>query len=198
MDLTAGVSSALLSSGLLPLDSNHTDIECDSNTLFDEIKKALPNENIYEELRTPRSTIDKNDMQQMLANINKTKVSNHGTFRTSSKKLKGTNPITHAKFTLKKGVSEPNLAKTKSLSSTFFSPRNLLDRFKRMLPLSSSKQSLNDKPMDIINGATIESDDSTSISSENNDDIRTSRLDHVSRVKNVYDTLGMLNNFYPQ
>ncbi|CAF5152637.1 unnamed protein product, partial [Rotaria sp. Silwood1] len=41
------------------------------------------------------------------------------------------------------------------------------------------------------NTMTIDSDDSISISSENNDDIRTSRLNHVSRVKDVYDSLGM-------
>ena len=91
---------------------------------------------------------------------------------------------------MKKGISEPNLAKTKSSSSASpFSPRGLLDRFKRMLPLSLSKQSLNE-----MNGMTIDSDDSTSTSSENNDDIRTSRLDHVSRVKNVYDTLSHSNH----
>jgi hypothetical protein len=90
---------------------------------------------------------------------------------------------------MKKGISEPNLAKGK-----FFSPRALFDRFKRILPLSLSKQSLND-----TTAMTIDSDDSESLSSEYDDHLRTSRLDHVSRVKNVYDTLTSgthINNLF--
>ncbi|CAF1610386.1 unnamed protein product [Rotaria magnacalcarata] len=197
MDLTAGVSSALLSSGLLPLDKDHTDSECNSNILFDNTKQLGCDENIYEELKTPIATFDGADVQQFVFDSNKTQTRN-GTlrdvnFRTPSKKTKVTNHVTHGKSVMKKGVSEPNLAKTKSSPSTFFSPRGLINRFKRMLPLSSSKQSLNEKSINDIHGANIDSDDSTSISSDNNDDIRTSRLDHVSRVKNVYDSLGTGN-----
>ncbi|CAF4413877.1 unnamed protein product, partial [Rotaria sp. Silwood2] len=194
MDLTAGVSSALLSSGLLPLDTDDTNIECKSNILFDNIKKFVPNENIYEELQTPLSTIDKqDDVQKFLFNNNKTQTmkisSNYVTLGTSTIKTKVDYPLTNVKSAMKKGISEPNLAKTKSSHSTFFSPRALIDRFKRILPLSLSKQSLND-----TNTVTIDSDDSVSISSENNDDIRTSRLDHVSRVKNIYDSLSNGNH----
>jgi hypothetical protein len=172
MDLTAGVSNALLSSGLLPLE--HSPIQRKLNTL-----KHVPNENIYEELKTPTATLNNNKTQIIKAKTN------DSILRTPTLKTKGN----HFKSAMKKGISEPNLAKTKSSSSTFFSPRNLLDRFKRMLPLSLSKQSLND-----MNGMNIDTDDSTSTTSENNDDIRTSRLDHVSRVKNVYDTLSNGNH----
>ncbi|CAF5135522.1 unnamed protein product, partial [Rotaria magnacalcarata] len=145
MDLTAGVSSALLSSGLLPLDKDHTDSECNSNILFDNTKQLGCDENIYEELKTPIATFDGADVQQFVFDSNKTQTRN-GTlrdvnFRTPSKKTKVTNHVTHGKSVMKKGVSEPNLAKTKSSPSTFFSPRGLINRFKRMLPLSSSKQS---------------------------------------------------------
>lgn len=138
MDLTAGVSNALLSSGLLPLE-----------------KEILPKEHIYEELK-PDIPIK------------------------TEKKTPQNNSLKRPKTNMKKGISEPNLARTK-----FFSPRSLFDRFKRILPLSLSKQSLND---------IHDSDDSISISSENNDQLRTSRLDHVSRVKNVYDTLNSKNH----
>ncbi|CAF1496114.1 unnamed protein product, partial [Rotaria sordida] len=184
MDLTVGVSSALLSSGLLPLDKNSIDIECKSNILFDNTKKFLPNENIYEELQIPLSTFDKkNNVQQYNKIQTMKRSSNDVTFHTPKTKIN--HSLIHTKSVMKKGISEPNLAKTKSSSSlTFFSPRALIDRFKRILPLSLSKQSLND-----TNTMTIDSDDSISISSESNDHIRTSRLDHVSRVKNVYDSL---------
>ncbi|CAF5001693.1 unnamed protein product, partial [Rotaria sp. Silwood1] len=169
MDLTAGVSSALLSSGLLPLDKDHTDMECKSNILFDNTKTILPNENIYEELKTPLATLDKNDAQQFLFNTNTNntnnkRLSNDIIFHSSTTKTKVNHLLIHEKSAMKKGISEPNLAKTKSSSSTFFSPRSLIDRFKRILPLSLSKQSLND-----TNTMTIDSDDSISISSENND-----------------------------
>lgn len=144
MDLTAGVSNALFSSGLLPL----------------QIEEKVIKENIYEELKPLPSTIEP---------------------MTSRMKSK-VNPSTilPLKSSMKKGVSEPNLARGK-----FFSARALFDRFKRILPLSLSKQSLNESSV-----MTIESDDSESLSSENNDQLRLSRLDHVSRVKNVYDTLS--------
>ncbi|CAF4792141.1 unnamed protein product [Rotaria sp. Silwood1] len=192
MDLTAGVSSALLSSGLLPLDKDHTDMECKSNILFDNTKTILPNENIYEELKTPLATLNKDDAQQFLFNTNTNnnkRLSNDIIFHSSTTKTKVNHLLIHEKSAMKKGISEPNLAKTKSSSSTFFSPRSLIDRFKRILPLSLSKQSLND-----TNTMTIDSDDSISISSENNDDIRTSRLNHVNRVKDVYDSLGSGNH----
>ena len=190
MDLTAGVSSALLSSGLLPLENKHTPIQRKSNTLVKDTKNFKPKENIYEELKTPVSTLNNNKMQLMKT------ASNSSTHRTSTMKIKGNRSLISNKSAMKKGISEPNLAKTKSSSSTFFSPRNLIDRFKRILPLSLSKQSLNEKSFIDANGMNIDSDDSASTTSENNDDIRTSRLDHVSRVKNVYDTLGMYKKVY--
>jgi hypothetical protein len=159
MDLTAGVSNALLSSGLLPLEK----------------EEFIPKEHIYEELNSPLSTLNNSKTQT---------ISNHITPRI---KIKENSSLINSKSVMKKGNSEPNLAKTK-----FFSPRALIDRFKRILPLSLSKQSLNDN----MNGITIDSDDSTSTSSENNDQIRTSRLDHVSRIKNVYDTLNTGNNLF--
>jgi hypothetical protein len=198
MDLTVGVSTALLSSGLLPLKQEHNHIPRRSSTLKEYAKKSFPNENIYEELKTPLSTFNKGDAQQFLFNSNKTrtmKTTNDVNIRTPSMKTKANHVLINAKSAMKKGISEPNLAKvsrTKSTASTFFSPRGLLDRFKRILPLSLSKQSINQQDN---NGMTIDSDDSASTSSENNDDIRTSKLDHVSRVKNVYDTLGMYNKF---
>jgi hypothetical protein len=148
MDLTAGVSNALLSSGLLPLE-----------------KEILPKEHIYEELK---NVIQPTKMQTL----------------SNNRKPERNDSLKTPKSIMKKGISEPNLAKTK-----FFSPRSLINRFKRILPLSLSKQSLND-----INEMTIDNDDSSSTSSESNDQIRTSRLDHVSRVKNVYDTLSTGNH----
>jgi hypothetical protein len=154
----------------------------------------LPRENIYEELKTPISTFNKHDVQQFLSTKKNTQtmktISNDVAFRTPTTKTKLNHPFANVKSAMKKGISEPNLAKTKS-SSTFFSPRGLINRFKRILPLSLSKQSLNEKSIHDSNAIAIDSDDSASTISENNDDIRTSRLDHVSRVKNVYDTLGM-------
>lgn len=149
MDLTAGVSNALFSSGLLPLDIDERPVK----------------ENIYEELKPPHAIIEPMTPRM------KSKI-NHPS-------------LVNVKSSMKKGVSEPNLAKGK-----FFSPRALFDRFKRILPLSLSKQSLNDSSHAI----TIESEDSESFSSENTDHLRLSRLDHVSRVKNVYDTLSSGNH----
>ena len=152
MDLTAGVSNALFSSGLLPLD----------------IDERPMKENIYEELKPTQVIIEPMTPRM------KSKINNQSSLITG-------------KSSMKKGVSEPNLAKGK-----FFSPRALFNRFKRILPLSLSKQSLNDPPPPPI--TTIESEDSESLSSENTDYLRLSRLDHVSRVKNVYDTLSSGNH----
>lgn len=197
MDLTAGVSSVLLSSGLLPLDQDHFDLETKSNVSLDHPKKFTQHENIYEELKTPISTLNKNDVNQIPIDNRKAQtmktLPNDIKHPTPIIKSKVDHPLTHTKSVMKKGVSEPNLAKAKSTSSssTFFSKRGLIERFKRILPLSLSKQSLNEKSFNDISGMAIDSDDSASTTSENNDDIRTSRLDHVSRVKNVYDSLGM-------
>ncbi|UJR22631.1 hypothetical protein I4U23_025672 [Adineta vaga] len=187
MDLTAGVSSALLSSGLLPLDKEciHTD----------PTTNIVPNENIYEELKTPLPTLTKDDGEQFLFYSKRTQtmktVEDDTNFQGSISKSKQNRPLTNLKSAMKKGISEPNLTKAKSSSSlAFFSPRGLLNRFKRILPLSSSKQSLNEKSINDSTAMTIDSDDSGSTTSENTDEIRTSRLDHVSRVRNVYDTLG--------
>ncbi|CAF1456154.1 unnamed protein product, partial [Adineta ricciae] len=181
MDLTAGVSSALLSSGLLALDKQclHTDQSAD----------IVPDENIYEELKTPLPTLTRDDGEQFQFHTKRAQtmktISCETRFQAPIPKPKTNRPFANIKSAMKKGVSEPNLAKSKTASSTFFSPRGLINRFKRILPLSLSKQSLNDS-----HAVTIDSDDSGSTTSETTDDIRTSRLDHVSRVRNVYDTLG--------
>lgn len=98
---------------------------------------------------------------------------------------------------LKKGISEPNLYK-KATSSPFFSPRGLINRVKRFFPLSASKQSLHEKALHRIATTTftLESDDSTSLSSDNTDEIRLSRLDHVNRVQHIYDTLGRISSSF--
>lgn len=145
MDLTAGVSNVLLSSGLLPLETEQ----------IQSSPPPPPKENIYEELQF-----------QPKPNPTKSK----------------------PRISMKKGISEPNLAKTR-----FFSARSLLDRFKRILPLSLSKQSLND-----LNSMTIESDDNDetdSLSSDINDQFRRSRLDHVNRINHIYDTITNENHF---
>ena len=95
---------------------------------------------------------------------------------------------------LKKGVSEPNLHK-KMTSSPFFSTRGLINRVRRFLPRSASKQSLNEKNSNRLTTTTftLESDDSISTSSDNTDEMRLSRLDHVNRIQNIYDTLGSIH-----
>jgi hypothetical protein len=183
MDLTAGVSNSLLSSGLLPLEHKHIPHRSSITSEKKLKKSSISNENTSEELQTPPSKILKGNTQQFLFNNSqpqskKSDVSG----RTSINKLKTTT-------NMKKGVSEPNLAK-RSRSKSPFSPRSLLNRFKRILPLSLSKQSLNQND----NPTTNDSDDSGSTSSENNDNLRTSRLDHVSRVKNVYESLNISNH----
>jgi hypothetical protein len=173
MDLTAGVSNALLSSGLLPLEHKHKPIPKRSSIISEKTirKISISNEKTSEELKTP-----KNNSQSQ---------SKKSDIPISTPIIKSKSTPSSIKSKMKKGVSEPNLAK-RSRSKSPFSPRGLIDRFKRILPLSSSKQSLNTQN---------DSDDSGSTSSDNNDNLRTSRLDHVSRVKNVYDGLNTSNLF---
>ncbi|CAF1145779.1 unnamed protein product [Rotaria sordida] len=193
MDLTASVSNALLSN-----DHQHNHNSHRSSILLEKsIKISIPNENLNKPLT---SIIQKDNQEQYLYNsshseLNTTNKNNH-TFHTPIIKPKQNNIlITKKNSSMKKGISEPNLRKT-SRNRSPFSPRALIDRFKRMLPLTLSKQSLNDK---IINHndniSTInDSDDTASTSSENTDHLRTSRLDHVSRVKDVYDSLNTSNH----
>jgi hypothetical protein len=178
MNLTAGTANAVLPPDRLPLKHALYQIPRPLNIISE---KTIPKENIYEELKTPSSTIKTPDVQHILFNSSQPKEidKNDAVLRIPTTKTKENHPLITTKSIMKKGVSEPNLAKT-SGSKSPFSPRSLFDRFKRILPLSSSKQSIN----------TNDSDDSGSTSSENNDHIRTSKLDHVSRVKNVYDSLG--------
>jgi hypothetical protein len=195
MDLTAGVSNALLSSGLLPLEHTRP-TRRSSNTPSKTTKKSIPNENIYEELKTPTATINKkDDSQQFLFNSSQPESKKPDVIlRTPTSKSKINHPSSTIKSAMKKGISEPDLAK-RSRSKSPFSPRGLIDRFKRMLPTSLSKQSLNEKVSNHNDNITTnDSDDSGSTSSENNDHLRTSRLDHVSRVKNVYESLSTTNN----
>jgi hypothetical protein len=86
MDLTVGVSNALLSSGLLPLENDHILIQRKSNTL-----KLYPRENIYEELKTPLSTLTHNNKAQVI----KVK-SNDPSFRTPTMKIKGNHHLQHS------------------------------------------------------------------------------------------------------
>jgi hypothetical protein len=202
MNLTAGVSNTLLSSGLLPLEHTRPSRRS-SNTSEKTIQKSIPNENLYEELKTPTPTTNKNDdNQHFLFNSSQPeRKKTDAILRTPTTKTKANHLTTPGmKSTMKKGVSEPDLAK-RSRSKSPFSPRNLLDRFKRILPHALSKQTLIEKPSIQIERPTIQndniptndSDDSGSTSSENNDNLRSSRLDHVSRVKNVYESLSTTN-----
>ena len=199
MDLTAGVSNALLSGGLLPLEHQPTQLPRRATNVAEIKTRSAAVENDFETLRTASNTV-KIDPTLQPALYNSSQVATPadknakrtGVFHTPTIKRKN-----NEKPAMKKGVSEPNLAKnprSKSPATTFFSPRHLIDRFKRMLPLSSSKQSLNEKSINSTDSnplrATVDSDDSASTSSENNDHLRLSRLDHVSRVKSIYDTLG--------
>ena len=179
MDLTAGVSTTVLSSPLLPLETPSQQRPRRSSQ-----SSAKKNEHVYETLRRDRTgSVAFNDPE---------KETQAAQTPITKPKILQTN-----KTNMKKGVSEPNLPKasrSKSPATTFFSPRNLLDRFKRVL--SSSKQSLNEKtvPPPPPDTTTVDSDDSASTGSENNDHLRTSRLDHVSRVKTMYDTLSSSNH----
>ena len=197
-DLTAGV--ALVTNAFLLVEHERARIQHRSSTLPDYTKQTLHNENIYEELKTPSAPVDKGhaphfSFDHQLPGT----VRNSFVPRESPRKKTTHQSMTAPRSPMKKVVSEPNLAKIdcgKVPSAPFFSPRGLLDRFKRILPVYSSKQSLNEgsivsQPNTSV--VTVESDDSTSSSSDNNDEIRTSRLDHVSRVKTIYDTLGNVN-----
>jgi hypothetical protein len=174
MDLTAGVSNTLVSNGLLPIEHEQNRFLRRTSVISEKKRKSsVPNENPSEELKT-----SKNDPRQFSLNPS----------HPSSKSIKKSDiPVqtrtAKSKTTMKKGISEPNLTK-RSRSKSPFSPRGLIDRFKRILPTSLSKQSLN----------ANDSDDSASTSSDTTDHLRTSRLDHVSRVKNVYDSLSISNH----
>jgi len=185
MNLTAGVSNVLLSSSLLPLEHESNPIHIISEK---KRKPSVSNENTSEKSKTSPIIIPKNNTQQFSLNNSQSQSK-----QINKPDLPIHTPITKSKTTksiMKKGVSEPNLAK-RSRSKSPFSPRGLINRFKRILPLSLSKQqSLNQNDNITIN----DSDDSTSTSSDNNDQLRTSRLDHVSRVKNVYDSLNTSNH----
>jgi hypothetical protein len=168
MDLTAGV----VSSGILPSENEEKCVLRRTNAISEKKRKSsIANADL------------KNETQQIVSNgsqasLNKRDVS----IRTPNTKTR-VNHLSTTKTNMKKGVSEPDLAK-RSRSKSPFTPRGLLDRFKRILPSALSKQSLNQN----------DSDDSASTSSESNDHLRTSRLDHVSRVKSVYDTLNTSNH----
>ncbi|CAF1554152.1 unnamed protein product [Adineta ricciae] len=192
MNLTAGATPTGLSSplGVLPSKHDHYQMPRRSSVTSEKISSNTSrNGNVYEELRNASSSttlIKITDSPQVLVNSSESSKANanHHILRTPTTKSKMAQPSLTVKSVMKKGVSEPNLAKTSSNKSAF-SPRGILERFRRLLPLSSSKQSLNEK-----SNNPNDSDDSTSTSSETTDNIRTSRLDHVSRVKTVYDSLG--------
>ena len=199
-DLTAGMNNALVPTAFLQVEHERARIQHRSSTLPDYTKQALQNENIYEELKTPSAPVDKGHAphfsfdHQLPGTVRNTFVPRE------SPRRKGTHQsMSTSRSPMKKVVSEPNLAQIdcgKAPAAPFFSPRGLLDRFKRILPVYSSKQSLNEGSIVSQPNASVvpvESDDSTSSSSDNNDETRTSRLDHVSRVKTIYDTLGNVN-----
>ncbi|CAF3829423.1 unnamed protein product [Rotaria sp. Silwood1] len=201
MDLTGSVSNALLSSDHQILKEEHNLNSRQSSNLSEKlIKRSIPNENLNEPLKPPLTPIIKKDNQeQYLYNSSQSDLNvinkNNFILRTPTIKQKQNNSLTIKKSPMKKGISEPNLTKTSGNKSPF-SPRAIINRFKRMLPLSLSKQSLNDKiTNNNDNTSTInDSDDTASTSSDNNDHIRTSRLDHVSRVKDFYDSLNTSNH----
>ncbi|CAF0813783.1 unnamed protein product [Didymodactylos carnosus] len=162
MDLTAGVSKTFASTGLLPLTN------------------STKPENIYEELKTPLSATasrKKGFFSQKDDDV---------VLRSNNEQPHKATTKTTTTGTMKKGISEPNLATSKQNKGTLFSPRNLFDRFKRMVSLS--KTSLNTSDITQI-GQDGDSDDSIS-TTDNFDEILSSHLDHVSRIKNVYDSLG--------
>jgi hypothetical protein len=174
MDLTASV----VSSSILPSENEEKCVLRRTNAISQKKRKSsITTEDLKTAKNEPQKMVS-NDSQVPLKEMNKPDAS----IRTPTTKTK-TNPSSTTKTNMKKGVSEPDLAK-RSRSKSPFTPRGLIERFKRILPLSLSKQSLNQN----------DSDDSGSTSSESNDHLRTSRLDHVSRVKNVYDTLGTSNH----
>ena len=200
MDLTASASNTLLSNNRRLLKHEHNDSMHRSGILSEKVtRKSIRDKNIYEDLHTSLLTkVEEDDKQQLLFNsvyIQSDNVGkNNDIFQTPATKIKFNNLLTTKKNIMKKGVSEPNLAKTSENKSPF-SPRSLINRLKRILPLSLSKQSLNEK-ISTQNDPTVtnDSDDSASTSSDNNDRLLTSRLDHVSRVKNAYDSLNTSNH----
>lgn len=160
MDLTASATNVLLSSNTLPADNEEKPVSRRTSITVEKPRKSSL---VNDESKVLKITLPPKDISKRDVSIRETP----------------------SKSIMKKGVSEPNLTK-RSRSKSPFTPRGLLDRFKRIFPLSSSKQSLNQ---------TNESDDdSASISSETNDHVRTSRLDHVSRVQTVYDSLTNTNH----
>ena len=161
MDLTASASNVLLSSSVLPTENEEKSVSRRTSVTSEKQRKSSL----------------ANDQSKVLKNIPPIKANTKGDASIDRSRQNS------SKSTIKKGVSEPNLTK-RSRSKSPFTPRGLLDRFKRFFPLSSSKQSLNQN----------DSDDSASISSEHNDHFRTFRLDHVSRVQTVYDSLTTTSN----
>ncbi|CAF0829324.1 unnamed protein product [Didymodactylos carnosus] len=161
MDLTAGVSNVLTSTGPA------------------SFLNSAKLENTYE-LKTPLSTTSKKKKDFF------NEKDDDVVFRSKTKQPSKIITKTTKSGIMKKGISEPNLAISKQSKGTLFSPRNLFDRFKRIVSLS--KTSLNTPETPQI-GQDGDSDDSIS-TTDNLDEIRSSRLDHVSRIKNFYDSLG--------
>lgn len=186
MDLTASASNTISSNDrvLLTQEQNRQSFRSEKTS------------HTYEPLKVPLTpTIHTNNNETFLYNSSQSEINtmhkitpfNH----LPTTKIKGSK-----KSNMKKGISEPNLTNSARNKSPF-SPRGLLDRVKRLLPISLSKQSLFEKTNTISdnnNKIQNDSDDTGSMSSENNDDLRTSRLDHVSRVRNIYDSLSSSNN----
>lgn len=163
MDLTASVTNVLLSSNTTPSENEEKSVSRRTSVALEKPRKSsrVNEESKVLKINLPPKEVTKRDVSMDRSRENP------------------------SKSIMKKGVSEPNLTK-RSRSKSPFTPRGLLDRFKRIFPLSSSKQSLNQNHES--------DDDSASISSETNDHVRTSRLDHVSRVQTVYDSLTNTNN----
>jgi hypothetical protein len=203
MDLTAGVSNVLLTSGLLPSDSQSTEVQHrSSNPSVTKYAMNDSTDTIDETSTSLSSCLDKHSTQDLplvhpSPALSEKLVKRTFFINTPTDKRKDDLATEKPRSNIRKGVSEPNLAKasrSKSPVSALFSPRHILDRFKRFLPQSSSKQSLNEKNSRVDDPRSVrttnDSDDSASISSESNVQSRTSRLDHVNRVRNAYDTIG--------
>ncbi|CAF3043923.1 unnamed protein product [Rotaria socialis] len=185
MDLTASVTNTLLLNDHLPLKQEQTRISRRSE------KPSLSNEPSKSSVSPMLSN---NDREAFLYNSSQNELNTMHT-NTPSFNAPLSKQKTSKKSSMKKGISEPNLTKT-SRNRSPFSPRALLDRFKRMLPISLSKQSLNEKPTNHNDRISPQndSDDTGSTTSENNDNIRTSRLDHVTHVQNICESLSTSNN----
>lgn len=207
MNLTTGASTTFMSNTLSTKVNPSPEIPLRPGAFFDRQGTSTPSESIYETLRTPPSTV-KGDMRQRVnfsspikpnepinGRIRRPLVTDHPV-QTPTMKRKGSQVSNLLKPSMKKGISEPNLTKnnrSKSPASVFFSPRQLFDRFKRILPLSGSRQSLHEKEVstneNVSVATTVDTDDSLSTSSENSDQFQTSKLRHVKRVKSIYDTM---------